>query len=48
MELDEVYGDRIRKFISEGLLEESVMPDSRIFLTERGLDLANHVMQAFI
>lgn len=48
VELDEVYGDRIRKFISEGLLEESVMPDSRIFLTERGLDLANHVMQAFI
>ena len=60
-ELDDVYGDKIKRFISEGLLTEGFSETApgtehetvggvcdRIFLTERGLDLANYVMQGFI
>ncbi len=43
--LSDVYGREIERFMSEGLLEED---GKMLFLTEQGLDLANHVMQAFI
>ena len=43
--LTDVYGREIDRFKSEGLLIEEA---GYIRLTEQGLDLANHVMQAFI
>ncbi len=43
--LSDVYGRETERFKAEGLLSEE---DGRIHLTEKGLDLANHVMQAFI
>lgn len=43
--LTDVYGREIDRFKSEVLLIEE---DGYIHLTDRGLDLANHVMQAFI
>ncbi len=44
-DLSGVYGREIERFRSEGLLTEEC---GRLHLTEKGLDLANHVMQAFI
>ncbi|MBP5555102.1 MAG: oxygen-independent coproporphyrinogen III oxidase [Lachnospiraceae bacterium] len=44
-DLSGVYGREIERFKAEGLLIEE---NGRIHLTEKGLDLANHVMQAFI
>ena len=43
--LSDVYGREIERFKAEGLLAEE---DDMLHLTEQGLDLANHVMQAFI
>ena len=43
--IPDVYGREIERFKEEGLLIEE---DGRIRLTENGLDIANHVMQAFI
>ncbi|MBP8969431.1 MAG: oxygen-independent coproporphyrinogen III oxidase [Lachnospiraceae bacterium] len=43
--LYDVYGRETERFKSEGLLVEE---NGFIHLTEQGLDLANHVMQAFI
>ncbi len=43
--LDKIYEERIAKNIADGLLKRD---DDRLFLTERGLDLANVVMQGFI
>ena len=43
--IDEVYGEVIRRFLREGLLNRR---DGRVFLTERGLDLANVVMSEFM
>ena len=51
-DVKDVYGKQIDKFLDEKLLEE--VPDDAnngskmIRLSERGLDLANHVMQSFI
>jgi oxygen-independent coproporphyrinogen-3 oxidase len=43
------YGDVIRKHVSEGLLSLSGEgDDTRIALTDRGLDLANYVMADFV
>ena len=49
-DLYDVYGKEIKRFEDEGLLEEYASDGGckRIHLTEQGLDLANHVMQAFI
>ncbi len=44
-DLDDVYGKRIDANIRDGLLERAA---GRVFLTEKGLDLANVVMQGFI
>lgn len=44
-DLSEVYGKEIERFKNLELLQES---GDSIFLTKRGLDLANQVMQAFI
>ncbi len=41
----DVYGREIDRFISDGLLEHC---EDRIKLSEKGLDLANFVMRAFI
>lgn len=44
-ELLEVYGDIVRKHVENGLLEND---GKRVFLTEKGFDLANYVMRDFI
>ncbi|MCR4791191.1 MAG: radical SAM family heme chaperone HemW [Lachnospiraceae bacterium] len=44
-DLFDVYASQIEKHVKEGLL---VTEDGNVFLSERGLDLANHVMQSFI
>ncbi len=44
-DLSGIYGDVIRKHIEEGLLLDD---GDRIFLTERGMDLANYVLSDFI
>jgi len=44
-DIHDIYGKEIARFVKEGLLEEE---GGYIRLTERGLDLANRVMQAFI
>lgn len=43
--MDDIYGDVIRKYIENGLLERG---DDRIALTERGLDVSNVVMEEFL
>ena len=43
--MDDIYGDVIRKYIGNGLLERG---DDRIALTERGLDVSNVVMEEFL
>ena len=43
--MDDIYGDVIRKYIENGLLERG---DDRIGLTERGLDVSNVVMEEFL
>ena len=45
MPLKDKYGHRIEGFVKDGLLEEN---GDRVKLTEKGLDLANVVMRAFI
>lgn len=44
-EMDEVYGEQIRKNCKDGLLEDN---GERICLTERGMDLGNYVMAQFL
>ena len=48
----DIYGKQIDRFIDEKLLEEADAEEpagsKMIRLSERGLDLANHVMQSFI
>lgn len=43
--LYEIYGEKIKKHINEGLLE---IKDDRLFLTAKGRDLANYVWSDFI
>lgn len=43
--VEEVYGDVLKRFENEGLLEEN---DQRIRLTEEGLDVSNYIMSEFI
>lgn len=43
--IDQIYGDQIKKLISLGLLGREA---GRVFLTERGRDLANPVMAEFL
>ena len=43
--MDDIYGDVIRKYIENGLLERG---DDRIALTARGLDVSNVVMEEFL
>ena len=43
--LSEVYGDWINKMENDGLL---LNMDDRIYLTDRGMDLANYVMAGFL
>ncbi|HCT92023.1 MAG TPA: oxygen-independent coproporphyrinogen III oxidase [Lachnospiraceae bacterium] len=43
--MNEVYGEKIEHFVREKLLTNS---GDRVFLTERGLDLANVVMAEFL
>lgn len=43
-EVDEVYGEQIRKLVGEGLMGST----DRLFLTDRGMDLANTCMAEFI
>ena len=40
-----VYGPELRRFTGEGLLS---VRDGRIFLTDRGLDVASYVMAGFL
>ncbi len=42
---EEHFGEAIRKHMKEGLLQRE---QGRLFLTERGLDLANYVMADFV
>ncbi|MBQ3790599.1 MAG: radical SAM family heme chaperone HemW [Lachnospiraceae bacterium] len=44
-EIDRVYGDEIRELVAQGLL---VRDHGRIFLSQRGTDLANVVMARFV
>ena len=44
-DLEDVYGSVLQKQQSEGLLEKS---GGRLRLTERGLDLANLVMEEYL
>ena len=43
--MNEVYGRKIEHFVREKLLTNS---GDRVFLTERGMDLANVVMAEFL
>ncbi len=43
--LDVVYGREIEKLKKEGLLAET---ESRVFLTEKGVDVSNYVLSAFL
>ena len=45
VDLKEYYKDEIEKLKNEQLLEEK---DGRIFLNDKGLDLANYCMSEFI
>ena len=45
VDIKKVYGDVIRKLISEELLEEE---DGRIFLTTEGIDYGNYVFSRFL
>lgn len=49
-EMQEVYGEALRKTAGEGLLRTEKMPDGDIrhILTERGRDLSNQVEEEFI
>jgi oxygen-independent coproporphyrinogen-3 oxidase len=51
-EVMDIYGKQIHRFLDEKLLEEADAEEpagsKMIRLSERGLDLANHVMQSFI
>lgn len=42
---ERVYGPELRRFVQEGLLS---VRDGRIFLTDRGLDVASYVMAGFL
>ena len=44
-ELEQVYGEQIRKLKREGLLEEE---DGRLHLTPRGIDISNYVFCEFV
>lgn len=44
-ELEQVYGEQIRKLKREGLLEEA---DGRLRLTPRGIDISNYVFCEFV
>lgn len=44
-DIDDVYGDVIRKHKEQGLLAEQ---DGYIFLTEKGIDISNYVMSDFV
>ncbi|MCI8484258.1 MAG: oxygen-independent coproporphyrinogen III oxidase [Lachnospiraceae bacterium] len=44
-ELAEVYGEELKKFQSQGLLAQR---GSRVFLTEKGIDVSNYVMSGFL
>lgn len=41
----EIYGRQLEKYETEGLL---MIATGRFFLTERGRDLANYVMEGFL
>ena len=45
MSMNEVYGEKIEHFVREKLLTNS---GDRVFLTDRGMDLANRVMAGFL
>lgn len=44
-DMREIYGRQLEKYETEGLL---MICDGQIFLTERGRDLANYVMEGFL
>ena len=47
--MKEVYGEIIRKFQEEGMMEERWMDqEKRIVLTEKGLDVSNYIMSEFL
>lgn len=43
--IDEIYGESIKKLINKKLM---IREDKKIFLTDKGLDLANQVFVEFI
>ena len=45
--MDEVYGDVIKRFLQNGLLAEDIN-SGRIYLTARGIDISNYVLSDFI
>ena len=45
VDIREIYGRQLDQYAAEGLLEEK---KGQIFLTERGRDLANYVMEGFL
>ena len=45
VDMREIYGRQLEKYETEGLL---MIHDGQVFLTERGRDLANYVMEGFL
>ena len=45
VDMREIYGRQLEKYATEGLL---MIRDGQVFLTERGRDLANYVMEGFL
>lgn len=45
--VEEVYGEVIERFVGQGLLAEEGFHD-RIYLTDRGIDVSNHVLAEFL
>ena len=45
VDMREIYGRQLEKYEAEGLL---MIRDGQVFLTERGRDLANYVMEGFL
>ena len=43
--MDKVYGKQLDKFMEKGLLD---LQGDYVFLTDKGLDLANYVMAGFL